>query len=197
MPNHQTLRSIPLDTRYNVACFGCLGYEFNLCRMPSQELEEVREQVAQYKKHRRLFQYGDFYRIRNDERITQWNIVSHDKKEAVGLIFQKLTVPNRFTDCFKAKGLSETFMYRFTNRFDAEGDLDGQKDNITLQNNFEQFSAGKKKLEKEDCTAYGSALMKAGVMLKQAFAGTGYNSDMRMFGDFASRLYHIKAIRED
>ena len=197
VPNHQTLRSIPLDTRYNVACFGCLGYEFNLCRMPSQELEEVREQVAQYKKHRRLFQYGDFYRIRNDERITQWNIVSHDKKEAVGLIFQKLTVPNRFTDCFKAKGLSETFMYRFTNRFDAEGDLDGQKDNITLQNNFEQFSAGKKKLEKEDCTAYGSALMKAGVMLKQAFAGTGYNSDMRMFGDFASRLYHIKAIRED
>lgn len=197
VPNHQTLRSAPLDTRYNIACFGCLGYEFNLCQMPQAELDEVKQQVAQYKKYRKLFQYGVFYRLRNDERIVEWNVVSEDKREAIGLIFQKLALPNWPTDCFKAKGLDKTALYRFTNEFDASDDTCGSKSNITLQNNFEQFSKRQRSVEREDYSVYGSALMKAGVMLKQAFAGTGFNSDMRLFEDFASRLYHIKAVKED
>ena len=38
--------------------------------------------------------------------------------------------------------------------------------------------------EKEDLTAYGDTLMRAGIALKPAFAGTGYNSDTRLFPDF-------------
>ena len=29
--NHQTLRNMPLMTRFNVAAFGVFGYEVNLC----------------------------------------------------------------------------------------------------------------------------------------------------------------------
>jgi alpha-galactosidase len=65
---------------------------------------------------------------------------------------------------------------------------------IVLQNNFEAFTKGKQKDEKEDCAAYGSGLMNAGVMLRQAFSGTGFNSEMRMFRDFSSRMYFMKAI---
>lgn len=32
-PNHQTLRNTPLETRFQVACFGSFGYECNLCDM--------------------------------------------------------------------------------------------------------------------------------------------------------------------
>lgn len=38
--------------------------------------------------------------------------------------------------------------------------------------------------EKEELTAYGDTLMRAGIALKPAFAGTGYNSDTRLFPDF-------------
>ncbi len=193
VPNHQTLRATPLDTRYHIASFGCLGYEFNLCKMDEDCLAAVADQVAQYKKYRRLFQYGDFYRIRNDERILQWNVVSPDKEEAIGVIFQKLTIPNWATDVFKAKGLCPKKLYRFTNRFEEEEETAGEKENITLQNNFDAFSKRKGGQEKEDFLVYGSGLMKAGVWLKQAFAGTGFNSEMRMFGDFATRLYHMKS----
>ena len=195
VPNHQTLRTTPLETRYNIACFGCLGYEFNLCNMSEEDLQAVREQVAQYKRFRRLFQYGDFYRVRYDERVVQWNVVSADQEEAIGVFFQKLTIPNNPTDCFKARGLAAQKLYRFTNQFEAEEVQREEAENITLQNNFEQFSKSEQKEEIEDCTAFGSGLMHAGVMLRQAFSGTGFNTDMRMFRDFSSRLYYMKAIR--
>ncbi len=195
VPNHQTLRSTPLETRYNIACFGCLGYEFNLCNMSEEELQAVREQVAQYKKLRRLFQYGEFYRVRNDERIVQWTVVSEDKEEAVGLFFQKLVLPNDPTKWYKARGLAENKLYHFTNQFVQEQVQQEEAAAIVLQDNFEAFTKGKQEDEKEDCMVYGSGLMNAGVMLRQAFSGTGFNAQMRMFRDFSSRLYHIKAVK--
>ena len=195
VPNHQTLRSTPLETRYNIASFGCLGYEFNLCNMSEEDLQAVREQVAQYKRLRKLFQYGDFYRVRNDQRVVQWTVVSEDKEEAVGLFFQKLTIPNNPTDCYKARGLDANKLYRFTNQFEEEQAPQEENAAIVQQDNFEAFTKGKQKDEREDCVAYGSGLMNAGVMLRQAFAGTGFNSEMRMFRDFSSRLYHMKAVQ--
>ena len=43
--------------------------------------------------------------------------------------------------------------------------------------------------EKEDYIAYGDTLMNAGVHLKQGFAGTGYNDEVRFYQDFGSRMY--------
>ena len=36
--------------------------------------------------------------------------------------------------------------------------------------------------------------MRAGIALKPAFAGTGYNSDTRLFPDFSSRIYFMEAV---
>ena len=46
--------------------------------------------------------------------------------------------------------------------------------------------------EKEDCYIYGDTLMYAGIHLKQAFAGTGYNEEVRYFQDFCSRIYFME-----
>lgn len=35
--------------------------------------------------------------------------------------------------------------------------------------------------------------MYAGVHLKQAFAGTGYNNEVRQYHDFGSRIYFMEA----
>ena len=47
--------------------------------------------------------------------------------------------------------------------------------------------------ELEDYTVTGSVLNNAGIKLKQAFTGTGYNDETRLFKDFASRMYFIEA----
>ena len=49
-PNHQTLRITPLETRFQVASFGILGYECNLKDLSGSELNAIREQIALYKK---------------------------------------------------------------------------------------------------------------------------------------------------
>jgi len=62
-PNHQTLRNTPLDTRLNVAAFGLLGYELDLRYLTPMDEKDIRDQIAYYKRHRRLFQFGRFLRL--------------------------------------------------------------------------------------------------------------------------------------
>lgn len=48
--------------------------------------------------------------------------------------------------------------------------------------------------ETENFDASGEELMYAGVHLKQAFGGTGYNNEVRYFQDFGSRMYFMEKI---
>ena len=50
--------------------------------------------------------------------------------------------------------------------------------------------------ETEDLFACGDVLMYGGVHLKQAFAGTGYNNEVRYYQDFGSRLYFMESLCE-
>jgi alpha-galactosidase len=56
-PNHQTLRVTPLETRFNVASFGILGYECNLHDMKKEDMEEIKAQIALYKNWRSILQF--------------------------------------------------------------------------------------------------------------------------------------------
>ena len=47
--------------------------------------------------------------------------------------------------------------------------------------------------EVEKVTATGSVLMHTGVMLSPAFSGSGFNEKVRIFPDFAARLYFLEA----
>ena len=48
--------------------------------------------------------------------------------------------------------------------------------------------------ESEDMTVYGDLLMNAGISLSPGFGGTGFNENVRTFGDYASRLYFMEEI---
>lgn len=144
-PNHQTLRMTPIETRFNVASFGVLGYECNFCDMKKEELEAVKEQIALYKKWRPVLQYGRFYRGRSfgdggfcgsgsgsgrgsgglsgsgclageQGNYMEWTCVSPDGKQAVGFLMQKLVRPNTQFQYYKPKGLIEDCQYHFYNR---------------------------------------------------------------------------------
>lgn len=218
-PNHQTLRITPLETRFHAACFGIFGYECNFCDMKKEELDAVREQIALYKKWRSVLQTGTFYRGRtftgnvsggaaasclgrSDGNVTEWTCVSQDRTKAVGFLMQKLVVPNTQYECYRARGLDPERKYRFYNRalkYDVRefGDLVNTVAPIHIRQDSLMHRAVAKFVkmdgETENVRAYGDTLMYGGVRLKQAFAATGYNGEVRHFPDFASRLYFMEA----
>lgn len=84
-PNMQTGRTVSLETRANVACFGTFGYELDLNHMTEEEFAMVKEQILFMKENRHLIQSGDFYRISSPEEsnYAAWMVVSEDKEEAL------------------------------------------------------------------------------------------------------------------
>lgn len=206
-PNHQTLRITPLETRFQVASFGILGYECNLKDLSGSDLNAIREQIAFYKKWRDVFQFGSFYRgaenEASDSETLSWTCVSPDGRRAVGLFFRRLTVPNQSHDWYRPVGLLPDVKYHFYGRNIKYNLKDfGDLVNTVSPIHIKQRSALQEILsrfvnmdgEKEDLTAYGDTLMRAGIALKPAFAGTGYNSDTRLFPDFSSRIYFMEAV---
>lgn len=197
-PNHQTLRTTPLDTRYNIACFGVLGYETNLADLSSEVLDEIKKQIDQYKAHRHTFQFGTFYRVAQN--LHNWCVVSDNQKEAIGMIMQELVLPNHQHHQFIARGLKEESHYHFFNQekqYNVKlfGDLINTASPIHIkQDSLTHHVVArfvKMPGEVENVHTSGSVLMN-GVNLKQAFSANGYSEQVRYFQDFASRLYFIQ-----
>jgi alpha-galactosidase len=211
-PNHQTLRRTPLETRFAVASFGILGYECNFCDLKKEDAEAVKQQIALYKKWRSVLQHGTFYRGRCMDgenaqlsSCTEWTCVSPDRKKAVGFTFQPLVAPNAPDSYYRPSGLNEEYKYHFYNRklkYDIRdfGDLVNTVSPVHIrQDSFLHNMAAKfVKMdgETEDYTAYGDALMYAGVRLKQNFCGTGFNENVRFYQDFAARVYFMEKVEE-
>ena len=216
-PNHQTLRVTPLETRFNVASFGALGYECNFCDMKREDLAAMKAQIELYKQWREVLQWGRFYRGRGFEgaisalentpgNVMEWTCVSCDGKRAVGLLMQRIVVPNTRFGCYYPKGLLKDTKYHFYNRklkinVKEFGDLVNMispvhiKQDSLLHNVVAKFV--KMDGETEDLYAYGDVLMYGGVHLKQAFAGTGYNDEVRFYQDFGSRIYFMEEVANE
>ena len=219
-PNHQTLRTTPLDTRFAVAAFGVLGYEYNFSDLKNSELERIAAQITWYKTWREVLQWGEFYRgsdpgtqgrgnLASAGRLTAplhtWTCVAGDQSAAVGLVMQELTQPNAPTAIFRAKGLSQTALYRLTNDPQTRnirqfGDLINTAAPVHIRQDSHLHYAVSRLItmpgEQESVTLTGQELMGPGLHLKQAFAGTGYSDQVRFFQDFGARLYYMTQVSE-
>lgn len=117
-PNHQTGNSTSLENCFNVASGGALGYELNLTELSDGQMAVLREQVAFYKKHRVLLQFGEYHALSEEENGADgWCIVSKDKRRAIAMLAllhkkSRYTAPYRF----RLKGLEEKFYYKITQR---------------------------------------------------------------------------------
>lgn len=139
VPNHQLLRTTPLETRGNVAYFGTFGYELDLNLLSDEEIEMVKKQITFMKQYRDLIQVeGDFYRLLspfagND---AAWMVVSRDQTEAIAGFYQRLNKINASWLRLRLQGLSEDSLYEVSR-------------NVLGETKFYQ--------------AYGSELMYAGI----------------------------------
>ena len=205
VPNHQTLRVTPLETRFNVAAFANLGYECNLCDMDRAALDEVKKQVMLYKEWRSVFQNGRFYRGEtvDDGNVVTWNVVSADGGSSVGMMFRRLAVPNDQRGSLKMHGLEADKKYRFYSlpfKMDVRlfGDLINMISPVHVKNGsmVHDIISRFVKLdgEHEDTVIFGDVLDAAGAMLSPAYSSTGFNERTRVFPDFASRMYFAQRL---
>ena len=114
VPNHQVLRTTTLSTRGNVALFGQLGYELNLCRLSSEELSQIAEQIKTFKELRSIVRTGDFHRLLSpfDGNYTAWMVISEDKHTAVVGYYKTLNEVNVGYKRLRLRGLDGTLLYR-------------------------------------------------------------------------------------
>ena len=113
VPNHQTGRITPIQTRGNVAMSGCFGYELDLNTLSAEELEEVRAQIARVKQLRGTLLYGDFHRLLSpyEGNDTAWITVSKDKREAVFMYTRALAKAGTFPPMVRLRGLDAQKTY--------------------------------------------------------------------------------------
>ena len=113
IPNHQVFRKTPLHTRANVAYFGTFGYELDLNSLTEEEIAQVKEQIIFMKKYRRLFQFGDFYRLKSpfEENETVWMVVSEDKETAIVGYYRVLNGVNQPYSRVRLQGLNPDILY--------------------------------------------------------------------------------------
>ena len=119
VPNHQTLRTTPLATRANTAYFGTFGYELNPLALSDEEISQIKEQVAFYKKHRSLIRDGQFYRLLSPfaGNETAWMVVSADRSEALVGWYKVLAAANApKQQTLRLCGLDESQVYEVSGR---------------------------------------------------------------------------------
>lgn len=114
VPNHQTGRITPIETRAVTAMAGSFGYELDLGALSDEEKDAVSEQIRRFKEYAPLIHNGKYYRLSDPttENIALWEYVSDDMSEVLihGIIFR--TEPNMKRITIKAAGLSPDSEYR-------------------------------------------------------------------------------------
>lgn len=97
VPNHQVFRNTPLKTRADVAYFGTFGYELDLCKLSSDEQQQILEQVKFMKEYREVIQFGSFYRLKSpfEGNETVWIVVSQDQNTAIVGYYRPLQEVNQ------------------------------------------------------------------------------------------------------
>lgn len=203
-PHAQTLRDTPIQTRFNVAAFGVLGYELDFRELTHTERQQVKEQIAFYKAHRRTFQYGQLKKVKNkrSDEIT-WQISSND--ETMAAIYQKYKTACPGRDRLNVTGLEPDTIYsvesrdqhlrisRFGGLIKHIVPVQLRGDGFILRTVNKYFAM---KDGKENYVASGAALSE-GINLAMQYEGSGYDPGLRILGDFGSSLYVIKEKKEN
>ena len=200
-PNHQTLRTTPLRSRFHLACFGLLGYELDLCELSAQEKAEIAAQVAFYKEHRKLFQFGTFYRVRQTENDLFWMVVSEDKTEAMGVHYVRQNLPNQGQTPLRAMGLDANTTYTLRSlpqevRLQDFGSLVNMISPVRLKPGSVIHSVADKVVKFREqpleLTGSGSFFCGAGFYPTPCFTGSGFADGVAAMKDWDSRMYHWK-----
>ena len=172
VPNHQTGRITPMETRGIIALFGTFGYELDITKLSEEEKAIIKDQTARYHKYHHIVRDGDLYRISDvfhpgDDAC--WSVVSKDKKEALLAYVQIQSRPGSqvFKKKIRWKGLDPDALYEI-----AEHIYDQEHARIPYAEDEND--------REEKLVLSGAVLMNAGIWMKHSFA------------DYTAQLIYIR-----
>lgn len=206
VPNHQVLRWSCIESRFNTAAFGLLGYELDFSKLTPEEKRIAKKQIDFYKEHREILQFGTFKRIELDStgNKTAWTVISKDKSKAIVGYYQKNAEPNPGFERIIVSGLKNDVNYKITNRRQYQ-DLKsfGTLINDTLPVDLKPGSLMHKmvtdkislEVEKSNFTLPGTLLATRGFRPHRQFFGTGADENLAMIRDFGSRIFIIEEVK--
>jgi alpha-galactosidase len=171
IPNQQTGREVPFNTRAKVAMAGTFGYELDIRNMDPEETARIPDQVAQFRKIHPVNREGDYYRIasfRENHIYDCWMVVTKDRSLAYMTYVQVLAQPNRPGVRVRMQGLDPEAVYEVS--CDYRGEMAARNGESGLgpqtASSLGRFN--------------GDTLMKAGIIVP------------RVRGDYQALLYEVK-----
>lgn len=187
-PGHQSLRVSLIESRFDVSSFGILGYELDLNALSGLERDAVRDEIAFYKRYRRVFQYGAFRPLHLDTPYSKWWTLTLDGVTLV-LEFVYRNMPNTGRcDRLRIPFLDKGKRYRVANRkIRIEKDFFG-----SLYPDY-----GKEEGEEYSVSVSGSILTSSGIALPPQFMGNGFPPGVRVIGDNGTRMYVVEEMKEE
>jgi alpha-galactosidase len=112
VPNHQTGRITPLDTRGVVAMSGTFGYELDITKCSDEERKVIKEQVATFKSYASLIHEGLYYRLSDPlhDDIGAYAFINED--EALIFAVRIKNQASRYAYFIKIEGLEDDAYYQ-------------------------------------------------------------------------------------
>lgn len=125
VPNHQTGRTLDMESRFASALCGTFGYELDPTTLTEEERACIPDQIRRFRLYDPLIRDGEYYRflppVRPDEDCCV-GFVSRDKRQALVIYTQRRRTPNTLPKSVRLRGLDPDRMYRWENG----GPLSGQ-----------------------------------------------------------------------
>ena len=196
-PNQQTLRTVALSTRFNVAAFGVLGYELDLGELTPEERKQIKEQIVFYKANRKLFQYGRLRRYFPRSDRESWQMTEGTTTAAAIYNLSYQASPARDTlkilsaesgKRYRIKSVPQSLkISRFGGLIKHVTPVKLKPDGLILRtvSNHYAMTDGQ-----EEYSVSGETLS-AGINLAMQYSGTGYDPHLRILGDWGSSLYMV------
>ena len=113
VPNHQTGRVTSFHTRGVTAMAGTLGDELNPALLSDEEKQQIREQIASYKKYERLINEGTYWRLSDPihDEIAAWMSVSKEQDRALVSVVRLMAEANQAAVYVRLRGLKPKAVY--------------------------------------------------------------------------------------
>ncbi len=202
-PSQQALRSNTIDTRFNTAAFGVLGYELIFHELTKFEKKRMKELIKIYKNNRKLLQFGEFRELESNNSHWKYQVMNTERTNAIVAEYSVNQSITPEESILHTVGLIDELEYKVDNvpvphNIHEFGGLVNQVLPIHLNPNGKLVDFVGKHMsmpsEKDNYIVKGSVLNNKGVILTPEWSASGFNEYVRVLRDYGSRLYVISEI---
>ncbi len=143
IPNHQVGRMTSIDARAHVVMSANMGFELDLTKLSSDEKSKIKAYISEYKKLRKLIQFGNFYRLLSpfDGNEAAWMIIDEEKNEFLLYHFKILGTPNSKSTRLRLKGISTEKNYKLEGTDEIYGGDELTFEGITIPHTLGDFKS--------------------------------------------------------